>query len=314
MIRGRKLVPIERAVQLITQAPAELFGLRDRGVVARGLRTPTSCVFDPETVGADEVRLVDDLPGGTARLFAGSTGVHRVFVERPPDRRRRRRRPATCPAPCCGRDATPARCRCRPEPDLGDGRGTAGARPHRRPRRSPLLPETDEILAAMAAMAEGVRLEPDALHGAGRRQDGPVRLRGRRLPRAARRALHGVPHRGGAERARAWSATTPCSSSCSRTGCSSRTCCAATPRSTTCASSAPIIIVRAAAHRHDAPAQPHGRRPRAALAAVLGEPRAGARRRPSSRRRASPTRGSPAPRSRSTSSTPRCRTSSACTR
>src|SRR5437764_1495438 len=28
----------------------------------------------------DEVRLVEDLPGGTARLFAGSTGVHRVFV------------------------------------------------------------------------------------------------------------------------------------------------------------------------------------------------------------------------------------------
>jgi hypothetical protein len=37
-------------------------------------------VFDPATVGADEVRLVEDLPGGTARLFAGSTGVHRVFV------------------------------------------------------------------------------------------------------------------------------------------------------------------------------------------------------------------------------------------
>ena len=37
-------------------------------------------VFDPETVGAGEVHLVDDLPGGTGRLFASSTGVHRVFV------------------------------------------------------------------------------------------------------------------------------------------------------------------------------------------------------------------------------------------
>ena len=35
-LRGRQLVSLERAVQLITSAPAALFGLRDRGVLARG--------------------------------------------------------------------------------------------------------------------------------------------------------------------------------------------------------------------------------------------------------------------------------------
>jgi N-acyl-D-aspartate/D-glutamate deacylase len=79
MIRGRQLVPIEQAVHLITQAPAEMFGLRDRGLVREGFHADL-VLFDPDTIGADDVRLVEDLPGGTARLFAGSTGVERVFV------------------------------------------------------------------------------------------------------------------------------------------------------------------------------------------------------------------------------------------
>ena len=78
-LRGRQLVPFERAVQLITQAPADLFGLRGRGVVAKGAHADL-VVLDPETVDMHDVTLVHDLPGGTGRLFAGSTGVQRVYV------------------------------------------------------------------------------------------------------------------------------------------------------------------------------------------------------------------------------------------
>ena len=78
-LRGRKLVPLERAVQLITQAPAELLGLRDRGVIAEGSHADL-VVFDPATIDMEDVTMVNDLPGGTGRLYAGSTGVQRVFV------------------------------------------------------------------------------------------------------------------------------------------------------------------------------------------------------------------------------------------
>ncbi len=79
MLRGRKLVNIERAVQLITDDPARLFGLVDRGRLAEGFHADV-VVFDPETVGAGTARLVHDLPGDSPRLFAEANGVTRVFV------------------------------------------------------------------------------------------------------------------------------------------------------------------------------------------------------------------------------------------
>lgn len=83
MIRGRQLISAERTVQLMTQAPAELFGLVDRGVLAVGKRADIA-LFDPTTVGSEPARLVSDLPGGCARLTAGSTGVVRVLVNGTP--------------------------------------------------------------------------------------------------------------------------------------------------------------------------------------------------------------------------------------
>jgi N-acyl-D-aspartate/D-glutamate deacylase len=78
-IRGRRLVPLERAVQLMTDAPARLFGLTDRGRVAEG-GFADLVVFDPDTVDSGPAHRVYDLPGDSLRLTAKSTGVKRVFV------------------------------------------------------------------------------------------------------------------------------------------------------------------------------------------------------------------------------------------
>ena len=78
-IRGRKLVPMETAVRLMTSVPAEVFGLADRGRIAEGA-VADLMVFDPGTVDAGPVRMVDDLPGGSTRLVADAVGVTHVFV------------------------------------------------------------------------------------------------------------------------------------------------------------------------------------------------------------------------------------------
>lgn len=78
-LRGRKLVPVERAVQMLTQVPAELFGLTGRGTIAVG-NVADLVLFNPDTIDSEVLKLQHDLPGGTPRLYAGSVGIEGVWV------------------------------------------------------------------------------------------------------------------------------------------------------------------------------------------------------------------------------------------
>ena len=78
-LRGRRLMSVERAVHLLTDVPARLFGLRDRGRIEPGAFADI-VLFDPTVVDAAPARLVHDLPGGSARLTADPIGVQRVMV------------------------------------------------------------------------------------------------------------------------------------------------------------------------------------------------------------------------------------------
>jgi N-acyl-D-aspartate/D-glutamate deacylase len=78
-IRGRKLVSLEEAVRMITDQPAQLFGLRERGRLEVGNHADV-VIFDPETIGAGAATLVADLPGNAARLTSTAEGIVHVFV------------------------------------------------------------------------------------------------------------------------------------------------------------------------------------------------------------------------------------------
>ncbi len=78
-LRGRELVSVERAVQLMTDVPARLFGLRQRGRLSPGYIADI-VVFDPEKIGASPARISFDLPGQSKRLLSDPQGIDRVFV------------------------------------------------------------------------------------------------------------------------------------------------------------------------------------------------------------------------------------------
>jgi N-acyl-D-aspartate/D-glutamate deacylase len=78
-VRARGLLTWEQAVRQLTDIPARLYGLRDRGRLVRGAYADI-VVFDPTTIGHEAVRTRDDLPGGASRLYAEAVGVNHVLV------------------------------------------------------------------------------------------------------------------------------------------------------------------------------------------------------------------------------------------
>lgn len=78
-VRTHGVIPLEEAVHLLTQAPADLYGLNDRGRLAVGACADL-LVLDEERVGSHPLTTRFDLPAGAGRLYAGATGVDHVIV------------------------------------------------------------------------------------------------------------------------------------------------------------------------------------------------------------------------------------------
>ena len=78
-VRERGLLPIEEAVNLLTDRPARLYGLKQRGLIGEGYHADL-VVLDPTTMGPAPVYTKFDLPGGSGRVYGEAEGIERVFV------------------------------------------------------------------------------------------------------------------------------------------------------------------------------------------------------------------------------------------
>ncbi|MCX5333367.1 D-aminoacylase [Streptomyces sp. NBC_00140] len=78
-LRGRKLATLEQAVKMLTDDPAQLFGLRERGRIQEGFHADL-VLFDPERIAAGTATLVHDLPGDSPRLDSKALGIRAVWV------------------------------------------------------------------------------------------------------------------------------------------------------------------------------------------------------------------------------------------
>jgi len=72
-------MPLAEAVRRLTSHPAEVLGLRGRGLIRAGFAADL-LLFDPASVGRGPKRRVHDLPAGASRLTTDALGVHGVWV------------------------------------------------------------------------------------------------------------------------------------------------------------------------------------------------------------------------------------------
>ena len=79
-VREKEAITLEEGVRKLTSDPADLFGLKDRGRLAKGVPADVA-IFDPSRIGSTnhgERRY--DLPGGAKRIVMPSKGVEYTVV------------------------------------------------------------------------------------------------------------------------------------------------------------------------------------------------------------------------------------------
>jgi N-acyl-D-aspartate/D-glutamate deacylase len=77
--RQEQVVSLEEAVRMLTSFPAQVFGVKGRGSIAKGNHADLALI-DFDNVGAFPAEFAHDLPGGRRRLISRSKGVEATIV------------------------------------------------------------------------------------------------------------------------------------------------------------------------------------------------------------------------------------------
>jgi N-acyl-D-aspartate/D-glutamate deacylase len=78
-VRERRAFSLEDGIHMLTQRPAQVFGITDRGTLSVG-KPADAVVFDIDQVGHLGTRRVYDLPGGADRIVSDAKGIDAVVV------------------------------------------------------------------------------------------------------------------------------------------------------------------------------------------------------------------------------------------
>ena len=78
-VRDKKALRFEEAIRMLTSRPAEVFGIRDRGLLQVG-KPADVVIIDPATVNAGGLERVYDQPAGQDRLISKAAGIDAVIV------------------------------------------------------------------------------------------------------------------------------------------------------------------------------------------------------------------------------------------
>ena len=78
-VRDKRVIELERAVQMLTSRPADLHHLKGRGRLAVGAAADI-VIFNPDTVTHGPMRRVWDLPANGNRLVVDAVGIEAVMV------------------------------------------------------------------------------------------------------------------------------------------------------------------------------------------------------------------------------------------
>ena len=78
-VREKKILSLEKAVEKLTSIPAELFDIKDRGLL-KGDMAADMVIFNPDTIGPLEPEEVYDFPGGSKRLAQFAQGIEYTIV------------------------------------------------------------------------------------------------------------------------------------------------------------------------------------------------------------------------------------------